>query len=103
MTEELPLACSLSASDAARRGRWWARVMERANGVSAQPGGFVARFDASAELEGELRRVAAAEAECCPFLQIDVARAPDELSLTITGPPRAQPVIAQIQTTSQPK
>ena len=35
-----------------------------------------------------------AEAECCPFLSLDLRRDGDALELTITGPDEAAPIIA---------
>jgi hypothetical protein len=95
-TDRLPLACTLTPRAVSQRRRWLAATMSQASAVSVAPDGLVAHFDATAALEAELRGIAAAEADCCAFLQILVTRRDGELRLTITGPPAAQPIIAEM-------
>jgi hypothetical protein len=70
--------------------------MEQAGRVSAEPNGLVADFAYAESLERELRAVAAAEAECCPFLDIAVERSDERLRLSVSGPAEAKPLIAQM-------
>ena len=47
------------------------------------------RFVAADELEARLRTLAAAEKECCAFLDFNVVRRIDEIEMTVTAPPNA--------------
>jgi hypothetical protein len=53
----------------------------------------VLRFKSARDTRAELDRLVAAEAECCPFLEMTVSEG-DALELTIDGPDDAKPVIA---------
>ena len=53
-------------------------------------------FADTARTERELRAVIAAEARCCAFLQMHLARADGGLVLDIAGPPEARPIIAEL-------
>ena len=53
-------------------------------------------FADSAETERELRAAIAAEASCCAFLRMDLARTDDGLVLDIAGPQDARPIIAEL-------
>ena len=48
------------------------------------------------DVEAELRAAIAAEAACCSFLAMRLERRGDTLLLDVTGPPEAQPVIAEL-------
>jgi hypothetical protein len=52
-----------------------------------------ASFPYSEACERELRALAAAEAECCPFLDIQVRGDGHELRLAVSGPPEARDII----------
>ena len=89
---DLPLACSLDA------GALQDRVAEmRAIGrdalIAADADG-VLRFRATPEVRERLERVVAAEAECCPFLGLDLRERDGELRLTVAAPEGAEPVAA---------
>ena len=51
-------------------------------------------FDPAAE--PALRELVALEAECCPFLTLELRCGGDTLELTVTGPEEAAPIIASI-------
>ena len=89
-----PIACKLTASQAAQRAEQTAAIAERAL-RRREPigGGQRLQFEAGGELEAELRRLIDAEAECCPFLRMSLRRAGDDLELDITGPAEVQPII----------
>ncbi len=87
----LPIACALSApelrdrvADMARLGR--ALVAVRREGARAE-----LRF--APGHAGALRALAAAEAECCPFLTLDVA---GDAVLTVSAPADAAPVVDEL-------
>lgn len=47
------------------------------------------RFRLDADIETRLKELVALEQECCPFLVFELARHPDEMVLTISGPESA--------------
>jgi hypothetical protein len=67
--------------------------MRRASDVTRDASGVTARLPYSEACERELRALAAAEAECCPFLDIEVRRDEHELHLTVSAPPEARDII----------
>jgi hypothetical protein len=91
-----PLACSLTPGDRTKRQRWLRDLTGRALAVTRSDDGMTATFPLDAELEDELRTLAAAEAECCPFLDIAVRRAGDAVVLDVVGPPDARPIIEEM-------
>ncbi|HEY1595818.1 MAG TPA: hypothetical protein VGF74_10520 [Thermoleophilaceae bacterium] len=81
---DVPIACSLSATDARTRKADWERLLRRA-ATTRTPVAGGTRI-ALAPLEGvraELERLVAAERECCPFLDFDVDDAGGVLVVTI--------------------
>jgi hypothetical protein len=91
---ELPIACSLDAARLRAREAELARLGRSL--ISAGPAGdppVVLRFKSARDTRAELDRLVAAEAECCPFLEMTVSEG-DALELTIDGPDDAKPVIA---------
>jgi hypothetical protein len=89
-----PIACSLTATEAAARAAQTARIAERALiDRTAVEGGQRLRFAGGQETEAAVREIVAAEAECCPFLEMELRGAGGELELDITGPPEAQPIV----------
>lgn len=95
MSDIPPIACTLSPTDHRARVE---EIAGFARGAlrSREPiaGGERLTFDPGAE--PELRRIVAAEAECCAFLRMDVRPADDALVLEVTGPADAQPIIAEL-------
>src|SRR4051812_28952113 len=92
MPSELPIACSLSASELRERLADMSAIGESSllaadvNGSRA-----VLRFRPGA---GEqLAAIVAAEARCCPFLNMELDDAPDAVRLTIEAPAGAEPVL----------
>jgi len=43
-----------------------------------------------------LGRLVQLERECCPFLELTVEDADDLVALTVTAPPEAQPILAEL-------
>ncbi len=91
------MACSLDAGDLKSRYLELAALGAVAL-IDSQSEGEQQRlrFRRSAELERRLGAVVAAEAKCCPFLDLAIGREGGELVLTISGPPEAGPVSAQL-------
>jgi hypothetical protein len=94
---ELPLACSLSGPDQARRLTEMASLSERVLGVEQADGRHaVLGFRADAETASRLRGIVEAERECCAFLELSLEDRGSELALSIAGPDGAEPTIAEI-------
>jgi hypothetical protein len=97
MDATAPIACSLAADDYKARlveieriGRsGLLRKEETADGA-------ILTFLDLPELEGEIGSIVAAEAACCPFLSLDLARRDNTLILRITGPEEALPVVRDL-------
>jgi MerR family transcriptional regulator, copper efflux regulator len=91
---DLPIACFLDAAGMRARESELARLGHSLISVSRPDRApAVLRFTADEETRNRLDRIVAAEAECCPFLDLRV-RQGQTLELTIDGPDDAAPVIA---------
>jgi MerR family copper efflux transcriptional regulator len=86
----LPLiACSLDTTGQKQRLAAWSSLLREAAQREETADGVRYTFVAANELESRLRTLAAAEKECCAFLNFDVVRRPDEIEMTVTAPPNA--------------
>jgi hypothetical protein len=94
---DLPIACSLSATDLTQRLADMAEL-GRAALVDAQtqPRRARLRFAAAAGVRERVEAVVAAEVECCPFLTMRVTDEPDGVLLTIEAPEGAEIVLAEL-------
>jgi hypothetical protein len=94
---ELPIACSLDAGDLVKRQDELAMLGRRDLLSVRGRGGLpvVLSFNGSAETRAQLERIVAAEAECCPFLDLTVS-GDDPLELHIDAPPDAAPVVNEL-------
>ena len=94
---ELPIACSLGAGDFAARLEAIRSVGEssllgqRLAGRTA-----VLRFASRGDAARRLEQIVAAEAECCPFLELTLERRRDTIVLTIEAPEGAQNVLEEL-------
>ncbi len=85
----LPLACSLTSPELRQRR---ARVLEllgrHRREERALPRGYRVRFDATAEVVGELTALIDAERRWCPFLRFQITVEPENgpVWLELTGP-----------------
>ena len=92
-----PIACTLSSVEYAARAEQTAALARRAlRSREPIPDGARLTFEASAETERHLREIVAAEAQCCAFLRLDLRTADHALVLDVTGPPQAEPIIAEL-------
>ena len=92
-----PIACSLAPSDIrARRATIDGIARESLRSREPIEGGARLIFAPDTATENALRDLIAAEAECCPFLTMDLARGTDAVMLEVTGPEDAQPIIAEL-------
>ena len=89
-SSKLPLiACSLDATDREARVAEWRELLSGAAAHEKTPDGARYRFAAVAHDEQRIRDLAAAEHECCPFLEFDVTRRADEVVLSVMTQPDA--------------
>ena len=96
MPRELPIACSLDAAALRAREAELAELGRSLISVGEPDGSrIVLRFTVDDRTRERLDRFVAAEAECCPFLQLTV-RDEGALELTVDGPQDAAPVIAEL-------
>jgi hypothetical protein len=90
------IACSLSSGEAKDRAQEWATLLER-GGAELTPVTDGLRIALRHDTVGaELDRLVAAECECCPFMSMQVERGDDVLTLTVTAPAEAQPLLAEL-------
>jgi hypothetical protein len=97
MTSELPIACSLSATELPARldemadlGRA-ALLGTRHDGTRAE-----LRFAAGSGVRDRVNGIVAAESQCCAFLTMSVSDEPDIVLLTIQAPDGAELVLQEL-------
>jgi hypothetical protein len=97
MPTELPIACSLTATELPTRLAQMAELGRdallntRTAGTRAQ-----LRFAATAGVRERVAAVVEAESHCCAFLTMHLSEAPDEVVLTIEAPEDAELVLAEL-------
>jgi hypothetical protein len=83
----LPLiACSLDASGQQVRLREWAELLSEAAAAEQTAEGARYVFAGGEDLERRIRALAAAEHDCCAFLEFGVVRTEDRVEMTVTAP-----------------
>lgn len=97
MSDELPIACLLTATELSVRQARMAELGRDAL-VGARVGGAHAelRFAAGAGVRERVRDLVVAESQCCAFLSMRVDDAPDEVRLTIDAPAGAELVLLEV-------
>jgi hypothetical protein len=94
MSNDLPIACSLTAGDlSARLDEIGAVGRAALLGVERTAGGAVLRFRPGTDTAERLAAIIAAEARCCAFLDMTLRDAGDALVLAIEAPADARPVL----------
>ncbi len=94
---ELPLACTLTDTEMRERRR---TILDAFRGaaleVTSLPLGYAYRFEPTSEVLARLVHLVDLEHQCCPFLtfKIIIEAGNQPISLEITGPPDAKPMIA---------
>ncbi|HEY8082660.1 MAG TPA: hypothetical protein VIE64_03750 [Solirubrobacterales bacterium] len=93
MTEDKPVACSLSHEDLEKR---LAAIAEIGAGsvISSkiEDGHHLLRFRSTTRVRQQLESIVAAEAKCCSFLDLSLTENDDELTLSIAAPGNGQSV-----------
>lgn len=84
---DLPLACTLGATDGAERSRRWRQLAADAAPVTRRTEGRLeVRYQPGPAVLDELRALAAAEAECCSFVAWAVTLQAGDPTLVISAP-----------------
>lgn len=95
--DELPIACSLSASDLSRR---LAEITALGNDVlldACNDGRHAElRFARGATARERVDAIVAAESQCCAFLTMRVTDTPDAVVLSIDAPAGAELVVREL-------
>lgn len=73
------VACSLDDADLAARTEEWRRIAERAESRRTEPGRVVATYPKDERLLADIRRLIAAEADCCPSMKFTVEEQADRI------------------------
>jgi len=94
MSQDLPIACSLSAREQSRRLAG-IRALARA-GLPAIEGDGVLRFSPDRATRERLEAVIAAESKCCPFMEFHLREDGGSLLLSIAGPDEAEPLVREL-------
>jgi hypothetical protein len=94
MTDEPPIACSLTATEMPVRR---AEIADLARSlVDTRHEGRRAELRFAAGARDRVDRFAAAESECCPFFAMTVRDEPGSVVLAIDAPDGAEPVLAEL-------
>jgi hypothetical protein len=97
MPVELPIACSLSATDLPGRLAEMAALGDAALVDSQQDATHAElRFAAGAGVRERVEAIVAAESECCAFLTMRVTAEPDTIVLTIDAPEAAELILREL-------
>ena len=94
MDSDTPIACALSPTDLSARLAEMKRLGQDA--LLSVDGAGTLRFRADGDTRARLGAIVAAEAECCPFLDLNLREEANELLLTIAAPEGAEPIAADL-------
>lgn len=97
MSQPLPIACSLTGADFAQRGEDLRGLGgDGLVSVSEAPGRAVLRFRPEPDIRARVEAAAAAEAECCAFLEFRVDHDAEATTLTISAPNGGAEVVGEL-------
>jgi hypothetical protein len=94
MTTEEMLACSLSGPDLVQRIGEWAHVASQATSRHVEKGLIVSTYPPDRRFLQELRKLIAAEAECCPFMHFKVEEGPGQVVVELRVPDEMSEALA---------
>jgi DNA-binding transcriptional MerR regulator len=97
--EHPEIACSLDPDSVGDRIDEWRETLESAKSRQSIPDGVRIVFDREVNV-ASLASLAAAEQTCCSFFRFDIT-IDGEVSMAVTGPADAQPVIASVFGTAE--
>src|SRR5262245_24626957 len=94
MKSDIPIACSLRAPDLRTRLEEMSQLGQDAL-LSLDSHGAM-HFRADPETRARLQAIVRAEAECCPFLDLNLREEASALVLEIGAPEGAEPLVADL-------
>lgn len=94
MSDQEPLVCSLSGPELIDRVTEWQQVSSQALSRKIESGRVISTFPADAQLLQQLRRLIAAEAECCSFMRFQITEEPDQLTVELRVPEGMEDALA---------
>jgi hypothetical protein len=83
MTNTETLTCSLSGPKLVERIREWGQVASHATSRHEEKSRIVSTYPPDQQLLQRLRKLIAAEAECCPFMKFNVEEGPDQVEVEL--------------------
>ena len=86
MANEEMLTCSLGGQQLIERIREWGQLASQATSRHVEKGRIVSTYPPDRQLLQQLRKLIAAEAECCPFMRFDVEERPDQVVVELRVP-----------------
>jgi len=93
--KRIPIACTLSVSDASRQATEWIDLQKRATSSESLPDGAALTFPEA--LADRVEDLASREAACCAFLTINTTRERGLVRVEVTSEdPDARPVITML-------
>lgn len=94
MANSEPLACTLSGSELGERIMEWRHIASHATSRHVEKGRVVSTYPPDRRLLQQLRRLIAAEAQCCPFMRFNVEERPDQVEVELRVPDDMSEVLA---------
>ena len=100
-SDDVEIACSLSAADQAARLAAWADLLARALDRHRVDGGWRLAFPADPTLVGQLADIAVREQQCCRFFSFAILiDSGDRVALEARGPDAARPLLDELMAAS---
>jgi hypothetical protein len=96
MPTELPIACSLSATELPARLALMADLARDAADVELSGTRATLRFAAGPSVRERVERFVVAESACCAFLAMQVRDEPDAVVLDVSAPDDAELVLKEL-------
>ena len=93
---DVPVACTLSASEMPGRLDDWRALLDRARHRTATATGVRVAFPSEPGLAGRVAELARAEQSCCAFFTFTLELDADEIVLDVAAPPDALDVVAAL-------
>ena len=84
---DVPIACTLTAAEMTDRRSLWQRIETDAVRRRRFDDRFEIVYAPTSEVERVLPSLVDAESHCCAFAQWRIVRNPEEVVLTVSGPP----------------
>ena len=96
MSTSPPIACTLTEAEMPARRAEMAAIAQDLLSTDVDAARGVLRLRPGAQTRERVAAFVAAESRCCAFLCMELHDEPEALTLTIDGPPGAEPVIAEL-------